>query len=155
MRDRRFVARHRGGSLDPNTHRLLAKWAADCAEHVLPLFNEYSADERPGRAVQVARDWAEGKAPAGEFRKAAVGAHAAARTVTNKAAIAAARAAGHAVATAHMADHCFGPMIYGCKAVEAAGGSAEKERAWQVKKLPPRLRKVIVSALERHLTKRS
>src|SRR6476661_7349070 len=100
MRDRRFVAQHRGGSLDPKTHRLLAKSAPDCAGHVLPLFNQQSADERPWRAVQVARDWAEGKAPAGEFRKAGVGAHAAARSVTNKAAVSAARAAGHAGATA-------------------------------------------------------
>ncbi len=36
-RDRHFVALHRGGSLDLASHRLLASWAADCAEHVLPL----------------------------------------------------------------------------------------------------------------------
>ena len=155
MRDKHFVAIHRGGLLDPARHRLLAKWAADCAEHVLPLFDKHSSDERPARAIQVARDWAKGKAPIGEFRKAAVGAHAAARSVTNKAAIAAARAAGHAVATAHMADHCLGPMIYGCKAVEAAGGSAEKERAWQVKRLPKQLRQFMSSALEKRLTKGS
>src|SRR6185312_1950811 len=101
MRDKRFVAIHRGGSLDLATHRLLASWAAKCAEHVLPLFNEHSSDKRPWRAIQVARDWANGEAQAGEFRKAAVGAHAAARNATNKAAVAAARAAGHAVATAH------------------------------------------------------
>jgi len=154
VRDKRFVAKHRGGSLDLATHRLLANWAADCAEHVLPLFSKHSADERPSRAIQVARAWAKGEASAGEFRKAAVGAHAAARSVTNKAAIAAARAAGHAVATAHMADHCFGPVIYGCKAVQAAGGSAEKERAWQIRRLPKKLRQFMASALEKRLTKR-
>jgi hypothetical protein len=35
MRDRRFVAVHRGGPLDVTKHHLLAAWVADCAEHVL------------------------------------------------------------------------------------------------------------------------
>jgi hypothetical protein len=39
-RDPRFVAIHRGGDLDLATHRLLVAWAADCAEHVLPLFTK-------------------------------------------------------------------------------------------------------------------
>ena len=34
MRDRRFVAVHRGGPLDRERHRLLAVWAAECAEHL-------------------------------------------------------------------------------------------------------------------------
>src|SRR5438093_6625697 len=119
MRDRRFVAVHRGGPLDVAKHRLLAAWAADCAEHVLPLFEEGNSDDRPRRAVETARAWARGEVSVGDARKAAVGAHAAARGTTSKSATAAARAAGHAVATAHMADHCLGPAIYGLKAVEA------------------------------------
>jgi hypothetical protein len=35
MRDIRFKAMHRCGSLDRYRHRLLAAWAANCAEHVL------------------------------------------------------------------------------------------------------------------------
>jgi hypothetical protein len=47
-RDPRFVAIHRGGVLDLTTHRLLVAWAADCAEHVLPLFTEvHPTDTRP------------------------------------------------------------------------------------------------------------
>jgi hypothetical protein len=129
MRDRRFVAVHRGGPLDVAKHRLLAAWAADCAEHVLPLFEAGNADERPRRAVETARAWARGVVSVGDARKAAVGAHAAARGATSESATAAARAAGHAVATAHMADHCLGPAIYALKAVEAAGASTDAERA--------------------------
>lgn len=37
-RDPRFVTLRRGGTLDDETHRLLARWAADCAARVLALF---------------------------------------------------------------------------------------------------------------------
>jgi hypothetical protein len=155
MRDRRFVAVHRGGPLDAAEHRLLAAWAADCAERLLPLFEACSSDDRPRRAVQTARAWVRGEASVGDCQKAAVGAHAAARSVTNKAATAAARAAGHAVATAHMADHSLGPVIYGLKAVEAAGGSTDAERAWQLQRLPDEVRELVVSALQRRRPRRS
>jgi immunity protein 5 of polymorphic toxin system len=147
MRDPRFVALHRGGSLKPATHRLLAAWAADCAERVLPLFLGQSSDRRPHEAVQKARAWAKGEIAVGAAQKAAVAAHAAARDAKTEAAIAAARAAGHAVATAHMADHCLGPCIYGVKAVVATGGSGEVEREWQLAQLPSGLRRWIRSAL--------
>jgi hypothetical protein len=151
MRDRRFVAAHRGGPLDVATHRLVAAWAADCAEHVLPLFEGCSPDDRPRRAVETARAWARGEVSVGDARKAAAGAHAAAREATGKSASAAARAAGHAAATAHMADHCLGPVIYAPKAVEATGASADRERAWQLEQLPEGVRELIVSALSTRL----
>ena len=47
------MALHRGGLLDETTHRLLAVWAADCAEHVLPLFaSVYPHDDRPLLALE-------------------------------------------------------------------------------------------------------
>jgi hypothetical protein len=134
--------------MDRDSHRQLAAWAADCAERVLPLFEKVSADPRPRQAIATARAWARGEVPVGAAQKAAVAAHAAARTVKDAGAIAAARAAGHAVATAHMADHSLGPPLYVAKAIEAAGGSVENERAWQLSRLPPDLRELIVSALE-------
>lgn len=151
MRDRRFVAVHRGGPLDRTKHRLLARWAADCAEHLLWIFAEHSSDDRPQRAVEMGRAWARGEVPVGSAQKAAVAAHAAARAVKNKAACAAARAAGHAVATAHMAEHSIGVVIYGKKAIEATGESFDVEREWQLKRLPKNLRELVVSALERRL----
>ena len=70
-RDPRFVRTHRGGSLDEARHRLLVGWAADCAEHVLPLFTaKYPEDDRPRRAIEVARAWSRGEATVGEARAA-------------------------------------------------------------------------------------
>jgi hypothetical protein len=155
MRDRRFVAVHRGGPLDVARHRLLAAWAADCAEHLLPLFEECSDDDRPRLAIETARAWARGEVSVGVAQKAAVAAHAAARSATSESATAVARAAGHAVATAHMPDHCLGPAIYGPKAVAAAGESADVELAWQLAQLPDEVRELVVSALATRLTRRS
>jgi hypothetical protein len=46
----------RGGALEDEQHRLLAAWAADCAEHVLPLFSaERPDDVRPRHAIEQAR----------------------------------------------------------------------------------------------------
>lgn len=153
MRDRRFVAVHRRGPLEVAKHRLLAAWAADCAEHVLSLFEACSSDDRPRHAIETAKAWASGEVSVGDAQKAAFGAHAAAREMTSKSATAAARAAGHAVATARMADHCLGASLYARKAVEATGASADVERAWQVAQLPDEVRELIVSALESRLTR--
>lgn len=147
-RDRRFVAVHRGGPLDAASHRLLAGWAADCAERLLPLFGR-RRDGRPRRAIETARAWVRGEVAVGDCMRAAVAAHAAARSARDPAAVAAARAAGHAVATAHAADHCLGVVIYGAKAVVAAGGSADEEWAWQFDRLPRRMRTLVASALAR------
>lgn len=139
MRDRRFVAVHRGGPLDCESHTILARWAADCAERVLPLFCRSSKDERPKRAIELARAWADGAVRAGIAMKASVQAHAAARAMLDKAAVAAARAAGHAAATAHAADHSMGALLYAMKALKLAGEPCEGELEQQLAKLPPHL----------------
>ena len=152
MRDERFIAVHRGGPLSLKKHQMLAAWAAKCAERVLPLFDVTSQDDRPRKAIETAKAWARGEVSVGEAQRAAVAAHAAAREATSRPAIAAARAAGHAVATAHMADHSLGGAIYGCKAVEANGGAAERERAWQLKHAPVAIRELVESGLEKKRT---
>lgn len=59
VRDVRMVTICRGGTLTDGDHRLLAQWAAACAEHVLPLFEEeHASDARPREAVEAARQWA-------------------------------------------------------------------------------------------------
>jgi hypothetical protein len=156
MRDQRFVAVHRGGLLDLTRHRLLASWAADCAEHVLPLFTaRYPEDDRPRRAIETARAWARGEASVGEAREAAVAAHSAARSATDAVAREVARAAGHAVATAHMADHELGAAAYAIRAVRlAAPGpdaltAGERECQWQREQLPEAIRELVLSDEER------
>ncbi|QDU87768.1 hypothetical protein Pla175_11340 [Pirellulimonas nuda] len=155
MRDQRFIAVHRGGPLGIVQHRLLAAWAADCAERVLPLFlAACPEDDRPGAAIATARGWSRGEVSVSQSQKAAVAAHAAARATTNKPAIAAARAAGHAVATAHMADHSLGPYYYALKGIAAAGGSVDGERAWLLQRLPAEVRELVVSGIHRRFGER-
>ena len=153
MRDQRFVAVHRGGVLDKASHVWLARWAADCAEAVLHLFQQHSADERPAHALKIARDWANGDVKTGVAMKASLASHAAAREATNKAAIAAARAAGHAVATAHFADHSMGALLYASKALEAAGLESESELQKQFDKLPDHLHDMVTSGIKTRLRK--
>ena len=155
-RDPRFVAVHRGGLLELPHHRLLAAWAADCAEHVLSLFTaKYPDDDRPRRAIEMARAWSRGEAAVGEAREAAFAAHAAARSAADPAAREVARAAGHAAATAHMADHELGAAAYAIKAVRlAAVGpqssmAGERECRWQRDRLPEAIRELVLSDQER------
>jgi hypothetical protein len=154
-RDRRFVAGHRGGPLDLARHRLLANWAADCAEHVLPLFaNRHPDDDRPRLAIEAARAWSRGEITVGEARAAAVRAHAAARDASDDEARAVARASGHAVATAHMADHSLGAAFYAVRAVKLASPTHDAELAgnrehrWQRERLPEAVGELVVSAQE-------
>ena len=151
MRDCRFIAAHRGGPLDRESHRFLARWAAGCAERVLPLFVRLSEDPRPQQALEVARAWADGEVATGVAMKASVAAHAAARMARDKAAIAAARAAGHAVATAHAADHSMGALLYALKALEASGSASQPELELQLGNLPPHLLDAVSSGIEARL----
>lgn len=140
MRDRRFIAAHRGGPLDMESHRKLAAWAALCAERAVERHGE---DERPRLAIAAARAWAKGEVKPGVCMKAAVASHAAAREANVKTSIAAARAAGHAAATAHAADHSLGAALYAAKAAE----NSELELDWQIAQAPPELRSLIASAI--------
>lgn len=135
--------------LDPQDHRLLAIWAADCAERVLPYFEEWRPhDDRPRQALEAARAWARGELAMSEARQAAFAAHAAARAVDDVAARAAARSTGHAAATAHVAAHARHAAAYAAKAVAAAAVPADVEAAvaaehrWQVQRLPELLRSI-------------
>jgi hypothetical protein len=147
MRDRRFVAAHRGGPLDKDSHILLARWAADCAEGVLHFFAQASDDQRPQRAIETARAWANGEVKTGLAMKASVASHAAARQTTDEAARAAARAAGQAVATAHFADHCMGALLYDLKAWEATGLNSDTELETRLNQLPDHLRELVESGV--------
>lgn len=139
--------------LNNEDHRALALWAADCAEHVLAYFEQiHPEDKRPRLAIEAARAWARGDLDITEARKAAFASHAAARDAKNPAAQAAARAAGHAVATAHLADHAPHAANYALKAANAAaeytGDGMIAEREWQFERLPKHLRPVVYPALK-------
>lgn len=145
MRDRRFIAEHRGGPLKKQQHRQLIIWAHDCALNVLPLSGE-PIDERLLKALSVAAEWSAGKATTGAAMKASVEAHAAARKYSDPVSIAVARSVGHAVATAHMGDHSLGASVYALKAVHNAGKSVETEKNWQNDQLPSEIRELVMTA---------
>ena len=147
MRDKRFVAERRGGPLKKEQHRQLMQWAIDCAEHVLPVFGD-KLDPRLSNALKVAEEWRRGKASVGAARNAAYEILKLARELSNPVAIAVARSVGHAVSTAHMADHSLGAALYALKAVKTDGKSTKLEQKWQVEHLPADVKEPVLTALE-------
>jgi hypothetical protein len=116
-------------TLDPPA---AARFAADCAERVLSLFESaVPGDDRPRRAIAAAR----ADVPIVEAREAALAAHAAAKDTTDPRATWAALAAGHAAATLQDVTHA--PHA-AADATKAAG--EDSERSWQRERLRQYLR---------------
>ena len=150
VRDPRFITVRRGGTLEDADHRRLAVWAADCAEHVLGHFERARAgDDRPRRAIELARAWARGEVTMTEARTAAGHAMGAARDLSG-AARHAGYAAGQAAAVAHVAAHELGAAAYAIKAARAAAPKGEAESAgrlecrWQRDQLPDAIRELVL-----------
>ena len=125
-------------------HKTLAVWAIDCAERVMPYFEEkYPQDHRPRQAIEALQTWINtGVFKMAVIRKASLTAHAAARDVgEDNPARSAARAAGQAVATAHVPIHSIGAAIYALQAIHRATDASDadaavaKERDWQYRHL--------------------
>ncbi|MFA6436151.1 MAG: putative immunity protein [Candidatus Gracilibacteria bacterium] len=123
-------------------HKTLGIWAADCAERVLPYFEKkYPKDNRPRKAIEALRTWVKtGVFKMADIRGYSLAAHAAARAVkeTDAPARSAARSAGQAIATTHVARHSIAAAIYAATAVRDATNSMEKttqERDWQYQHL--------------------
>ena len=149
-RDPRFITLRRGGTLTDPDHRLLALWAAVCAEHALHLFESVKPlDARPRYAIEQARAWVRGEITMLQSRAAGGHAMAAARDLSG-AARHAAYAAGQAAAVAHVAAHELGAAAYAIKAARAAapegeGGLAgQLECRWQRHQLPDAIRDLVL-----------
>ncbi len=143
-----------------NDHRALGLWAANCAEHLLPYFEEkYSEDTRPRDAISTLREWVQtGVFRMAVIRGASLAAHAAAKAVKKEDTVAnlAAHAAGQAVATAHVPTHALGPVLYSMKLVAAlhptdVQAAVAREREWQMQRLPQYLRPWVDSRVEKTL----
>jgi hypothetical protein len=150
VRDPRFVTIRRGGTLTDADHRLLASWAASCAEHVLPLFESAQpGDARPRDAVEAARTWVRGDLQM--MRARAAGGHAmgAARPLRGPARFAA-YATGQAAVVAHVPAHELGAAAYAIKAVREAAADEERDAAgrreceWQRGRLPQPVRELVL-----------
>ncbi len=150
VRDPRLVTVRRGGTLQDDDHRRLAVWAADCAEHVLDLFEtERPDDDRPRRAIELGRAWARGDVSMTVARTAAGHANGAARDLRGAPRFAA-YAAAQAANVAHVAAHDLGAAAYAIKAVRAAASRDDAERAgqiecrWQRERLPSAIRALVL-----------
>lgn len=136
-------------STTPGEHKALALWTADCAEHVLRYFEDKYPDEKqPRLAIEAARAWACDEITMTEARDEALSAHAVAREIELTSAREAARAAGHAAATAHVDDHAKAAANYALKTIAAASeddAPIDAETDWQCEQLPSKLQSIITT----------
>jgi Imm-5 like putative immunity protein len=135
-------------TLSEDDRRVLAGWAADCAERTLPLFEAQApSDARPRQAIDGGRAFARGEMRIGRLRALSARAHAAAREVGDPAAVAAARAAGHAAGVAHMAAHARGAPAYAALAAGLAAPddptAVAGEVRWALRHASPAVREVL------------
>lgn len=132
-------------TLSEADRRVVAAWAADCAEHVVGLFEaEGPADNRPRDAIARTRAFARGELDtAGEIRRRFEAGRAAAG-VSGPAAVAAARSAAQAAAVAHMGAHALGAAAYAAKAAALAdpdrASALDDEIRWQLGRMAPEVR---------------
>ncbi len=137
--------------------RAIGGWAADCAERALSVYETHAdSDSRPRAAIEGIREFAGGGKRAARLRSLASEANAAAREVGDPAAAAAARAAGHAAASAythpladvHQTKHIVGPAAYAALALELDRASdpsvGEAEVRWAIEHAPPEVREVLL-----------
>lgn len=148
MKRSKFSVTHKDESMEElvrsTDHRTLAVWAVDCVERVMPYFEEKCPeDHRPRNAIEACREWVRtGVFKMADIRKASLASHAAAREVgEDNAARSVARAAGQAVATAHVPTHSIGAANYALQAIHRAANPSDadaavaKERERQYKRL--------------------
>ncbi len=99
---------------------------------MLPYFTQqFPDDPRPQQALDTLQAWIDtGQFKMAVIRKASLDSHAAAREVgEDSPARSAARAAGQAVATAHVPTHSIGPAVYALQAIHRASSDSEAEAA--------------------------
>ena len=108
-------------TLSEADRRLVAAWAADCAERVLGLFEtEAQGDDRPRTLIARTRAFARGELNTAEEIRRRFAGGIGPRDVKAPAAAAAARAAGQAVAICHMGAHALSAAAYAATAVGLA-----------------------------------
>lgn len=126
--------------------RLVAGWAADCAEHVLPLFETACpGDGRVHASIARTRAFARGELDISEEIRRRFAGSEVARGLKSKAAAAAARSAGQAAAVSHMGAHALGAAAYAAQAAGLAASTGaeaaiDAEIDWQLSGMSPEIR---------------
>ena len=112
-------------------HRTVGVWALSCASRVLHFFEDHFPDDpRPQQALDMLADWIKtGRFSMPMVRGAALASHAAAREGGEDcAARSAARAAGQALAAAHVRTHAIAAAAYALQAIHRAADPAQAEK---------------------------
>lgn len=135
-------------TLSEADRRLVAAWAAACAERVLGLFEaDCPNDRRPRAAIARARAFARGELDTADEIRRRFADGGAARQTKSPAAAAAARAAGQAAAVCHMGAHALGAAAYAVRAASLAApdqpdvGAAEIQ--WQLAQMTAEVRSAL------------
>jgi hypothetical protein len=128
--------------------RLVAAWAADCAAHVLWIFEtELPGDRRPHELISRTRAFSNGEVEiAAEIKRRFGGAYVGTRL--SHAAVAAVRAAGQASAVCHMGAHALGAAAYAVRAVGLADSNSDaaaREMNWQLNRMTAEVREALKS----------
>ena len=136
MKKSKFSITHKDKSIvelvSKTDHKTLAIWAIDCAERAMPYFEgNYPEDHRPRQAMEALQTWINsGVFKMAVIRNASLTSHTAAREVgEDNSARSAARAAGQAVATAHVPTHSFGAANYALQAIHRATNASDADAA--------------------------
>lgn len=132
-------------TLSEADRRLVAAWAADCAERVLPVFEtEVPTDGRPRELIARTRAFARGELTTTEGIHSRFKGGVPSTEVTAPAAAAAARAAGQAVAVCHMGAHALGAAAHAARAAGLANptrpDATHDELHWQLAHASPDVR---------------
>lgn len=125
--------------------RTVAGWAADCAEHVLAIFETAApGDSRPRDLIARTRAFARGELGVAEGIRLRFVDGVSANESPSPAAYAAARAAGQAAAVPHMGAHALGAAAYAARAAGLAvperKDATSTEIRWQLDQMPPAVR---------------
>ncbi|UWX96416.1 hypothetical protein N2K95_12180 [Arthrobacter zhaoxinii] len=132
---------------DPN-RRVIARWAAACAERVLPLYKaDEAAEETARNALARTRAYSAGSGTAAKEISKRLIVVKIANAATTPAGAAAARAVAQAAAVAHMGAHALGAAAYAVKAVSLANAdqpeAVQQEIRWQLAHLSESERAVL------------
>jgi len=128
--------------IELQNHRTLVLWVFDClgawfpsdssvpGTNILAAFEaKYPQETRPRRAVELGVAWARGTIKMQAAKKAILEAHAVAKELEDKEAIALVHAIGQGVSTVHVGTHALGLVVYELSALVYKLGLADCETA--------------------------
>jgi hypothetical protein len=132
-------------TLSEADRQVVAAWAADCAERVLPIFEAaVPGDGRPRDLIARARAFSRGEVNVADGIRRRFAGGVPASEVRAPAAAAAARSAGQAAAVPHMGAHALGAAAYAAKAAGLAApdrlDAVSDEVHWQLGRMSAAVR---------------